>query len=98
MDEKEYKALIFIAGLDKFYNTMNLMCVEAVGKFGNSNFRFLNGISLIFSNRIQEGIRELNSLTVDNDVGIGSILALIYSRSSLSHKIFIFTHILAYQI
>lgn len=80
MDEKEYKALIFIAGLDKFYNTMNLMCVDAVGKFGNSNFRFLNGISLIFSNRIQEGIRELSSLTIDNDVGIGSILALIYAH------------------
>lgn len=80
MDEKEYKALIFIAGLDKFYNTMNLMCIEAVGKFGSSNFRFLNGISLIFSNRIQEGIRELSSLTSDGDVGIGSILALIYAH------------------
>lgn len=80
MDEKEYKALIFIAGLDKFYNTMNLLCVEAVGKFGNSNFRFLNGISLIFSNRIQEGIRELTTLTSDSDVGIGSILALIYGH------------------
>lgn len=80
MDEKEYKALIFIAGLDKFYNTMNLLCVEAIGKFGNSNFRFLNGISLIFSNRIQESIRELNSLTSDSDVGIGSILALIFAH------------------
>lgn len=80
MEEKDYKALIFIAGLDKFYNTMNLLCVEAVGKFGSSNFRFLNGTSLIFSNRIQEGIRELNSLTTDSDVGIGSILALIYAH------------------
>lgn len=84
MDEKEFKALIFIAGLDKFYNTMNFLCVEAVGKFGNSNFRFLNGISLIFSNRIQEGIRELNSLTTDSDVGIGSILALIYGHKKCS--------------
>lgn len=80
MDENEYKALIFIAGLDKFYCTMNLLCVDAAGKFGNSNFRFLNGVSLILSNRVQEGIRELNSLTTDNDVGIGSILALIYAH------------------
>lgn len=80
MDEKEFKALIFIAGLDKFYYSMNLLCIEAVAKFGGSNFRFLNGISLIFSNRIQEGIRELNSLTTDSDVGIGSILALIYGH------------------
>lgn len=69
MDEKDYKALIFIAGLDRFFNTMNLLCIEAIGKFGNSNFRFLNGISLIFSNRIQEGIRELSSLTSDSEVG-----------------------------
>lgn len=80
MEEKDYKALIFIAGLDKFYNTMNLLCVEAVGKFGSSSFRFLNGISFIFSNRVQEGIRELGSLTSDSDVGIGSILALIYAH------------------
>lgn len=80
MNEKEYKSLIFIAGLDKLYNSMNLLCVEAVGKFGESSFRFLNGVSLIFSNRIQEGIRELNSMTTDNDVGIGSILALIYGH------------------
>lgn len=80
MDEQEYKSLIFIAGLDKFYNTMNCLCVEAVSKFGNLNFRFLNGISLIFSNRVQEGIRELNSLTSDTDVGVGSLLALIYAH------------------
>lgn len=80
MNEKEYKSLIFVAGLDKLYNSMNLLCVEAVGKFGESSFRFLNGVSLIFSNRIQEGIRELNSMTTDNDVGIGSILALIYGH------------------
>lgn len=80
MDEKEFKALIFIAGLDKFYNTMNSLCVEAIGKFSSSDFRFMNGISLIFSNRIQEGIRELNSLTSDSDVGIGSILALIFGH------------------
>lgn len=80
MDEKEFKALIFIAGLDKFYNTMNGLCIEAVAKFGNSNFRFMNGVSLIYSNRVQEGIRELQSLTSDNDVGIGSILALIYAH------------------
>lgn len=69
MDEKEYKALIFIAGITKMFNSMNHLCIEAIGKFGNSNFRFLNGISLIFSNRIQEGIRELNSLISDSDVG-----------------------------
>ncbi|CRK98820.1 CLUMA_CG012072, isoform A [Clunio marinus] len=84
MDEKEYKSLIFISGLDKFYNTMNMICVDAIGKFGNSNFRFLNGISLIFSNRIQEGIRELNSLTSDSDVGIGSMLSLIYGHKKCS--------------
>jgi tetratricopeptide repeat protein 21B len=80
MDEKDYKALILIAGIDRFYCSMNAICVEAIGKFGNSSFRFLNGISLIFSNRIQEGIRELNSLTSDAEVGIGSILALIYAH------------------
>jgi len=80
MEEKDFKSLIFIAGLDKLYNTMNLLAVEGVGKFGSLSFRFLNGISLIFSNRVQEGIRELNSLTSDSDVGIGSILALIYAH------------------
>lgn len=80
MDEKEFKSLIFIAGMDKFYNTMNSLCVDANSKFGSSNFRFLNGVSLIFGNKIQEGIRELNSLISDNDVGIGSILALIYGH------------------
>lgn len=80
MDEKEFKSLIFIAGMDKFYNTMNSLCVDANSKFGSSSFRFLTGVSLIFGNRIQEGIRELNSLTNDSDVGIGSILALIYGH------------------
>ncbi|KAL7035416.1 hypothetical protein ACKWTF_008359 [Chironomus riparius] len=80
MDEKDYKSLILIAGLDKFYNTMNTLCVEAISKFGSSNFRFLNGISLILGNRLQEGIRELNNLVNDLDVGIGSILALIYGH------------------
>lgn len=85
MDENEYKSLIFIAGMDKFYNTMNSLSIEANSKFGSSNFRFLNGISLIFSNRIQEGIRELNSLTNDLDVGIGSVLALIYAHKKSVH-------------
>lgn len=80
MDEKEYKSLIFIAGLDKLYNTFNLLSVDAIGKFASCNFRFFNGISLIFLNRLQESIRELSSLTTDSDVGIGSILALIYAH------------------
>lgn len=80
MDEKEFKSLIFIAGMDKFYNTMNSLCIDANSRFGTSNFKFFNGLSLIFGNKIQEGIRELNSLTYDQDVGVGSILALIYGH------------------
>lgn len=80
MDEKDYKSLILIAGLDKFYNTMHSLCVEAVAKFGSASFKFQAGISLILGNRLQEGIRELNSLINDMDVGIGSILALIYGH------------------
>jgi tetratricopeptide repeat protein 21B len=80
MDENEYKSIIFIAGLDRFFNTMNSMSVEAISKFGNSSFRFLNGCSLILSNRIQEGIRELTSLTNDSEVGVGSMLALMFAH------------------
>lgn len=80
MDETDYKSLIFIAGLDKFYNTMNSLCVEANSKFGHFYFRYLGGCALILSNRIQEGIRELSSLTNDSDVGIGSMLALIFAH------------------
>ncbi|KAG5681783.1 hypothetical protein PVAND_011191 [Polypedilum vanderplanki] len=85
MDEKEYKALIFIAGMDKLFNTMTQLCIEANAKFGTPNFRFLGGISLIFSNRVQEGIRELNNLINDNEVGVGSILALIYAHKKCTH-------------
>lgn len=86
MDEKDYRSLIFIAGIDKFYVTMQLISVEAIGKHsGNSAFRLLNGIALVLSNRVQEGIRELNSLVSDNDVGIGSILALIYAHKKCTH-------------
>lgn len=76
MDDTDFKSLIIYHGREKFYNTMQLTCLEAINKFpGNVTFRFFNGICLILANRVQEGIRELNPIAPE--VGIGAILGLV---------------------
>lgn len=80
MNESDYVSLIIYYGREKFYNSMHQLALEAIAKHSANVFHLLNGISLILGNRVQEGIRELNPITSDRDVGIGAILATISAQ------------------
>lgn len=47
---------------------------------GDAVYRFYYGLSLVLEGRVQEGIRELDSIQDNKDVILGSVLAMIYAH------------------
>lgn len=56
MDEKDYRAIIFYYGREKYFNPMQIKSLEALTKYpANTCFRLYNGFALVLGNRVQEG-------------------------------------------
>lgn len=86
MDEQDYKNVILYYGREKMYRTMHRIVLEAMAKYtADNSFRYFNGISLILEGvRLQEGIRELNQLQGDKDLGMAVVLCLMYAHKRCS--------------
>ncbi|XP_001655859.2 tetratricopeptide repeat protein 21B isoform X2 [Aedes aegypti] len=86
MDELDYKSVILYYGREKLYRTMQRIVLDATGKYtADTSFRFYNGIALILEGvRLQEGIRELNQLIGDKDLGMAVVLSLLYAHKRCS--------------
>ncbi|XP_076366451.1 LOW QUALITY PROTEIN: tetratricopeptide repeat protein 21B-like [Tachypleus tridentatus] len=75
------KAKIHYYCREKYFHAMQNAAVEGLKKFmGDPVYRFYFGISLVLEGRVQEGIRELDSVQDSRDVMVGSLLALVYAH------------------
>ncbi|KAK7872002.1 hypothetical protein R5R35_004518 [Gryllus longicercus] len=78
---REIIAKIFYCCREKYYHGMQCTALEGLKKFANDPvFQLYNGLSLTLSKRVQEGIRELDSLQNDQEVKLGAILALMFAH------------------
>ncbi|XP_035914801.1 tetratricopeptide repeat protein 21B-like isoform X3 [Anopheles stephensi] len=82
MDEHDYRSVIIYHARNRYYYTMQRSALEAMAKYTNDfSFRFLNGLSLILDGfRLQEGIRELNQLRNETELGMAVTLCLMYTH------------------
>uniref|UniRef100_A0A1A9ZZ57 Tetratricopeptide repeat protein 21B n=1 Tax=Glossina pallidipes TaxID=7398 RepID=A0A1A9ZZ57_GLOPL len=81
MDIQDIESVILYYGRSEFFYTMQKAALDGLSKFPHhSAFRLFNGIALVLSNHLQEGIRELNPLKNDPELGICSIIALLYAH------------------
>ncbi|RWS30449.1 tetratricopeptide repeat protein 21B-like protein [Leptotrombidium deliense] len=64
-----------------FYRSMQNAALEGIRIYpGDEKFRFYYGVSLIFENRTQESIRELEAICEEKEISLGCLLALIHSH------------------
>uniref|UniRef100_A0A182SMF2 Tetratricopeptide repeat protein 21B n=1 Tax=Anopheles maculatus TaxID=74869 RepID=A0A182SMF2_9DIPT len=82
MDEHDYRSVIIYHARNRYYYTMQRSALEAMAKYTNDvSFRFLNGLALILDGfRLQEGIRELNQLRNETELGMAVTLCLMYTH------------------
>ncbi|XP_023227553.1 tetratricopeptide repeat protein 21B-like [Centruroides sculpturatus] len=83
MSESEsiLQARIHYYAREKFYHAMEQAALNGLKKYpGDAVYRFYYGLSLVLEERVQEGIRELDSIQDNNDVILGSVLAMIYAH------------------
>ncbi|KFB41795.1 AGAP000136-PA-like protein [Anopheles sinensis] len=82
MDEHDYRSVIIYHARNRYYHTMQRTVLEAMAKYTSEvSFRFFNGLALVLDGiRIQEGIRELNQLRNDRDLGMAVTLCLMYTH------------------
>ncbi|XP_055902735.1 tetratricopeptide repeat protein 21B-like [Eupeodes corollae] len=81
MDEQDFSSLVLYYGRARFFHSMQKMALDGLAKHpANASFRLYNGISLALGNRVQEGIRELNPLKNEPDLGLAATLGLIYAH------------------
>ena len=85
MPEKEVqlRATIHYYGVLKLLKSMQTACLEGVRLFASDHrFRFYFALSLLFEGRLQESIRELDSLQDKKDLSLGCYLALIHAHKT----------------
>uniref|UniRef100_A0A1A9WYM1 Tetratricopeptide repeat protein 21B n=1 Tax=Glossina brevipalpis TaxID=37001 RepID=A0A1A9WYM1_9MUSC len=81
MDIQDIESIILYYGRSGFFYTMQKASLDGLSKFPqHSTFRLFNGIALVLSNHLQEGIRELNPLKNDLELGICSMIALLHAH------------------
>uniref|UniRef100_A0A182Q0B7 Tetratricopeptide repeat protein 21B n=1 Tax=Anopheles farauti TaxID=69004 RepID=A0A182Q0B7_9DIPT len=82
MDEQDYRSVIIYHARQRYYYTMQRSALEAMAKYtSDPSFRLLNGLALVLDGyRLQEGIRELNQLRTEPDLGMAVTLCLMYTH------------------
>lgn len=79
MAEQELKSRIFYYLREKYYHTMQSCALEGIMKYpGEVYFKFYNAISMIFCGRLQESIREMESLQTEEELLLATLVSLIY--------------------
>lgn len=85
MDIQDFESLLLYYGRSGLFHTMQKTALDGLSKYPNHfTFRLYNGMALVLGNRIQEGIRELNPLKSDDELGIAAIMALLYAHKRCS--------------
>lgn len=85
MDVQDIEGLLLYYGRSEFFHTMQKTALDGLARYPtNVAFRLYNGIALVLGNRMQEGIRELNPLKNDSDLGVSAITALLYAHKQCS--------------
>ncbi|XP_027210397.1 tetratricopeptide repeat protein 21B-like isoform X1 [Penaeus vannamei] len=76
-----FKGKIHYYGREQYYQAMQNESVAATKKFGNDPvYRFYSAVSHLLQGQTQEAIRQLQPLQNDQDVMLGTLLALIYAH------------------
>ncbi|XP_075147410.1 tetratricopeptide repeat protein 21B-like [Haematobia irritans] len=82
MDIQGFESLLLYYGRSEFFHTMQKTVLDGLARYPNHfAFRLYNGIALVLGNKVQEGIRELNPLKNDEELGVAAVLALIYAHN-----------------
>ncbi|XP_046806712.1 tetratricopeptide repeat protein 21B-like [Lucilia cuprina] len=85
LDTDDFESLLLYYGRSEYFHIMQKTALDGLARFpSHIVFRLYNGIALVLGNRLQEGIRELNPLKNDSDLGIGAIIALLYAHKNCS--------------
>lgn len=83
-EDLDLKANIFYYFREKQYNHMLNSSKEGVSKFkGDSSFHLYHSLSLILINRLEEGIHDLETIRMENDIKLAVTIALMYSHKLL---------------
>lgn len=85
LDTHDFESILLYHGRSEFFHTMQKTALDGLARFpSHLVFRLYNGFALVLGNRVQEGIRELNPLKNDSDLGIGAVIALLYAHKNCS--------------
>lgn len=85
LSSEDFESLLFYYGREEFFHTMQKTALDGLARYpSHAVFRLYNGIALVLGNRVQEGIRELNPLKNDLDLGMGAVIALIFAHKNCS--------------
>lgn len=85
LNSEDFESLLFYYGREEFFHTMQKTALDGLAKYPSlAVFRLYNGIALVLGNRLQEGIRELNPLKNDTDLGIAAVIALLFAHKNCS--------------
>ncbi|XP_018326606.1 tetratricopeptide repeat protein 21B [Agrilus planipennis] len=79
MDEILLKGKVYYYSREKLYHSMLQACEEGVNKFkGNLSFNFYRAVALLLCNRFHESVPKLQTLQLEDDFRLASLLALVY--------------------
>ncbi|XP_019763181.2 tetratricopeptide repeat protein 21B isoform X1 [Dendroctonus ponderosae] len=77
-------ARIFFHFHHKHFNLMVGACKDAIGKFpADPSFKLYHSLALILTNRLEEGVNDLEGLTHENDIKLACTIALMYAHKFL---------------
>lgn len=85
LDSQDFESLLLYYGRAQFFHTMQKTALDGLARYPTHYaFRLYNGIALVLGNRVQEGIRELNPLKNDPELGGSAVIALLFAHKHCS--------------
>ncbi|CAG9772405.1 unnamed protein product [Ceutorhynchus assimilis] len=84
MEPIDYFAKIFYHFQHKYHNLLLSTCKDAIAKFpSNAAFKLYHSLGLMLTNRLEEGVHDLEGITQENDIKLASTIALMYGHKFL---------------
>ncbi|XP_060525880.1 tetratricopeptide repeat protein 21B-like isoform X2 [Cylas formicarius] len=78
------KSIILYHFRHKFYNLMLNVCKEAMARHSTDvSFRLYHALGLFLTNRLEEGVHDLEAVREENGVKLASTIALVYGHQTL---------------
>ncbi|KAG5885606.1 hypothetical protein JTB14_024787 [Gonioctena quinquepunctata] len=83
-EDLDLKSKIFIYFNEQLFNHMLNASKEGIFKFkGDSAFHLYHAMALMLVNRLEEGIHELETIRMENEIKLAVTIALMYSHKCL---------------